>query len=820
MPPPKGQAYYTDGTPIPEADLPKAIADGTARWRKGDVVHFAAPDGSGWDIPAERAAEQLAKGWRPVTANEQAIELARREAPSMAQVLGGVALGLGEALPGGRLVTDRFVSEQERAEIEARTPIAKAVGEGIGFGAPMLAGGPLTRAASVVAGPAVALSAGAGRIGAAVGARVPTALAGVTEFGVASGIEAAAYSAGNELARQARGNEGFNAEAFASAVGKDALFGVVAGTGIVGARGLVRGVAKRGADSYRGLMQGLSGADDVAARAGKRLSESEAWRLKAMGVTPGQHKNIAIEDLKLAAQEIKNLGIIKNEGAWAASVDDLVTKADRFKKAHAEINEVHIPGVYSEADKLMGKMPSLHPKARAIDAIASPAMLARKADVVAVLTKRAGELTDKGGTFADAGRKLADDWLEPLQKARTLDDLHQIDIQVRRKADKATDPIYGDQLALFRGELKTQIRKLIDEVSPELGTKLRKLDATSAAFSKVAQPIEGAAKASQAKTVTGLTAYEATLGAGGLAFGTPGIGAVLAGTHAAVRHLKGSDRFAAFMAHATDSAADVATKKRFTISGAIKAAAERSPIKISAGTPGRLVALTKDYHEKTSAAKEAVINPQPTLFRLANNLAPLARVNPDQARRLAELYSNDLAWLAAQIPRGWSVEEDLNFLLKSAEERALPVSPSAANKFVRTSNVLADPMKEVAKVASKKELPAPETVTVLAERRPETRKQVEKEFDQQMLKLAEKGRKMSYEARIQASILTGKPYDSTMTPEAINFYQVRWSSQWAPAEPAPAPSGGARRGRVTKDTRKRVSRFQTTAESNMDESDL
>jgi len=823
MPPPKGQAYYKDGTPIPEADLSKAIAEGSARWRKGETIPFAAPDGSGWDIPAEHASAQIAKGWRPVTANEQAVEVARREAPSVSQVLGGAALGLGDALPGGRLVTDRFVDEQERAEIEARTPIAKAVGEGVGFGAPLLAGGPLGRLAAGIAGPAVALSAGASRLGAAAASRVPTALAGVTEFGVASGIEGATYAAGNELARQARGNQDFNAEAFASSLGEGGLFGVIAGTGVVGARGLVRGGAKRGADTYRGLMRGLSGADAATATLAGRIPESHAWAGKAMGISPGQIKNIGVEKFNRAMREVLDTGIIKKEGVWAAGAEDLVSKADKFNKALKELGDVHIPGVYKEADALLGKMPNMHATANAVDALSSTSQLMRKEAVVRTLTDRTAMLYDKGGEYAKVARNLESSWLEPLQKARTIDDLHSLDMDLRKKAESLKpDSIGGSETAMLRGDLKSKIRELIGEVSPELGTKLRKLDATYEAFAAVRKPITDAAASTQAKTVSGLTPYEATLGAGGLAFGTPGIGAVLAGAHAAVRHLRGSERFAAGMARATDSAANVATKKRFTISGAIKSAAERSPVKITPGTPGRLVALTRDYHEKTDAAKQAVTNPQPTLMRLANNLAPLARVNPDQARRMAELYSNDLAWLASRVPPSFDVGEDLDFLLQSATARSQAVPPSAAAKFVRISNALADPLKEVEKVGSKKELPAPETAEILRERRPETRNQVEKEFDLQALKLAEKGQKMPYKTRIQASLLTGKSYDPSMRPEAIKFAQGHWAARLAPDAPVSGSGGGGgtRRGRVTQTTRGRVTRFNTTAQQTMEPSDL
>ena len=833
----KTGAYYPDGREIPKEDLPAAIAKDQARWVAGTKVPMVAPDGSGWEIPSESAREQLAKGWRPRDAQEHALAIAKQKPASIADVLDSAAAGFIEGVvPGGRLLTDQLMTPQERELMLARAPLVHGAAEVAGFVAPMIATGGTSAAAKGGLG---ALARGAGRLATAPARGLAAAATGAGEFaargvtsgiakravsmGVASGIEGATYAAGNELARQARGNEDFNAEAFASSLGEGALFGVVAGGALGGAGSLVARGAKKGADAYRGLMRGMSGAEEAAAGVAGRIPESHAWAGKAMGISPGQIKNVGVDKFNTAMREVLDTGIIKKEGVWAAGAENLVSKADKFNKAFKELGDVHIPGVYKEADALLGKMPNMHATANAVDALSSTSQLMRKEAVVRTLTDRTAMLYDKGGEYAKVARNLESSWLEPLQKARTIDDLHSLDMDLRKKAESLKpDSIGGSETAMLRGDLKSKIRELIGEVSPELGTKLRKLDATYEAFAAVRKPITDAAASTQAKTVSGLTPYEATLGAGGLAFGTPGIGAVLAGAHAAVRHLKGSERFAAGMARATDAAANVATKKRFTISGAIKSAAERSPVKITPGTPGRLVALTRDYHEKTDAAKQAVTNPQPTLMRLANNLAPLARVNPDQARRMAELYSNDLAWLASRVPPSFDVGEDLDFLLQSATARSQAVPPSAAAKFVRISNALADPLKEVEKVGSKKELPAPETAEILRERRPETRNQVEKEFDLQALKLAEKGQKMPYKTRIQASLLTGKPYDPSMRPVAIKFTQGHWAARLAPDAPVSGSGGGGgtRRGRVTQTTRGRVTRFNTTAQQTMEPSDL
>lgn len=835
----KTGVYYPDGREIPKEDLPTALAKDQARWMAGTKVPMVAPDGTGWEIPAEAARAQLQKGWRPRDAHEHALAVAKKQPLSMTEALGAAATGFAEGLlPGGRALTDQFLTEQERDVLLAKAPLVHGAAEVAGFAAPMLVTGGTAGAARVGAGglvrgaagtaaraataPARGLSALASRAGTAAASGIESTVAKrAVATGVASGIEGATYAAGNELARQMRGDQDFNAEAFASAVGTGALFGTATGAGLGAAGALAAKGAKRGADAYRGLTRRASGADDAASAAGVRLSESDAWALKSVGVTPGQHKGIPIENLQRAAQEMKDLGIISKSVRGAIS-EDLVTKAHKFDKAFEEMGKAY-PGLYKEADALLGKLPSLHPEAAAAEAISSSAQLSRKVAVVDTLTNRTAALYERGGEYAKVARKLEGGWLEPLQHARTIEELHKIDGDLRRTAETLKAGSIGAvETELFRGDLKTKIRELITEASPELGVKLRKLDDAYAAFAAVKKPIADAAASGQAKTISGMTPYEATLGVGGIAFGTPGIGAALAGAHAVVRHLKGSDRFAAAAARLTEEVADVATKKRFTIAGAIKDAAARSPVKISLGTPGRLTALTRDYHEKADTARQAVVNPQPAMIRIANNLAPIARANPDQARRMAELYADDLAWLASHVPPGWDADEDLNFLLQTAAQRSQAVPPSAATKFVRRSNVLADPLKEVEKVSGKSgALPAPETAEVLRERRPKIRERVEKEFDQQALTLAEKGQKMTYKTRVQASILTGKPYDPSMRPISIQFSQGRWNAKTAPAPVSGSGAGGGtRRGRVTQTTRGRVTRFNTTAQQTMEPSDV
>lgn len=837
----KTGVYYPDGREIPKEDLPTALAKDQARWMAGTKVPMVAPDGTGWEIPAEAARAQLQKGWRPRDAHEHALAVAKKQPLSMTEALGATAAGFTEALPFGRLATDQFLTEQEREIMMAKAPLIHGAAEVGGFVAPLFVTGGLSAVARAGAGglarvaastaaraataPARGLSALASRAGTVAASGIESTVAKrAVATGVASGIEGATYAAGNELARQMRGDQDFNAEAFASAVGVGALFGTATGAGLGAAGSLAAKGAKRGADAYRGLTRRASGADDAASAAGVRLSESDAWALKSVGVTPGQHKGIPIENLQRAAQELKDLGIISKSVRGAIS-EDLVTKAHKFDKAFEEMGKAY-PGLYKEADALIGKLPSLHPKATVAEAISSSAQLARKEAVVKTLTQRIRALRDRAfgdGEYGRVADKLEESWLGPLQHARTLEDLHKLDGDLRRTAETLKAGSIGKtETDLFRGDLKTKIRKLITEASPELGVKLRKLDDAYAAFAAVKKPIADAAASGQAKTISGMTPYEATLGVGGIAFGTPGIGAALAGAHAVVRHLKGSDRFAAAAARLTEEVADVATKKRFTIAGAIKDAAARSPVKISLGTPGRLAALTRDYHEKADSARQAVVNPQPAMIRIANNLAPIARANPDQARRMAELYADDLAWLASRVPPGWDADEDLNFLLQTAAQRSQAVPPSAATKFVRRSNVLADPLKEVEKVSGKSgALPAPETAEVLRERRPKIRERVEKEFDQQALTLAEKGQKMTYKTRVQASILTGKPYDPSMRPISIQFSQGRWNAKTAPAPVSGSGAGGGtRRGRVTQTTRGRVTRFNTTAQQTMEPSDV
>ena len=830
-------AYTPDGKSISQADLPGAIAAGTARWRADATVPFVAPDGTGWDISGKDAWAQIQKGWRPISQHEQAVAIAKRTAPSVSQVLGAGAAGFAEALPGGRLLTDQFINEDEREVLEAAAPFAGGVGTAAGLVAPMvvsggvsgaLKAGQLGRAGLAAAtAPARVVSGAATRVGGAAAGLAGKRLAPYVESAVASGLEGATYAAGNELARQARGDANFNAEAFASAIGEGALFGAGAGaaTRAVG-RGIKYGT-KATADKLYGLNRALSQADEAANVPGAvRLTESEAWTLKSAGLTPGQARNIDPARAKIAAREMLDSGIIAREGPVAAFADDLVTKSGKLKAAFDDLGQVQIPKVYTEVDDLMGKMPSLHRDATVLEAAAPAGALERKKTLLQPLVERVAALRNKGGgsVYARVGDKIKRDWLVPLQKARTLTEIHGIEQDIRQLADKLdTKSLGGSELTLLRGELKTAVRKVIDEVSPDHGAKLRKLDETYAAFAPFIDPVSKAAMASQTKKADLLTPYEAGILAGGSVIqGGFGIGAAIAGVHAGVRHLRASDRFAAFMARATDEASAVGAKQRVTISGAIAKAAEKVPLKITAGAPGRVAALTKQFHERSEPAKQAVARPQQALMRLADVLAPVARTSPEDARLLANIYADDMAWLAAQVPKGWSGDVPLDNALRATVSRSQLVPPSAAAKFVRTAKTLADPVEQIKQIGEGK-LPDPETADVLLERRPHLRARVESEFDAHVLRLAESGKQMSYEARLQATLLTGKAYDSTMTPEAINFFQDQWGKRWqatAAAQPAAGGGDGSRRGRVTREARKRTSMYQTTAESTMEQGEL
>lgn len=817
------QAFYPDGRAIPDSELATAIANDQARWKKGTRVMMRALDGSGRHfVDAEEARSAVARGWgRPETPEEKRIgDIDRKleEYDGLAGDWAAHAWGVGSSASFGLLdvAAGEALTPQQKEVLQRflnRHETAKTIGEIQGVLTPL---GPEALAAEAtgalgrvglraLAGPGgLALRAGKGAAGIAekglvkAGLQADGILGRTITGGVAGAVETAPFTAGRELARQSLGNEDYNVEKILSAAGEGLLYGGAIG----GAGGAVSGIFGKRAASQ-------------AAKATEDLSPAERAWVRSNRLTAREQELIGREEIQLAFKEAMENGHVPKDMLKAAA-ESMPEKASKWRQWKGELGEA-VGQHYKDADAL-GKLDSSK-------------MIKESADLIGKLRDAKGHYADYANliekkyfaTFAEIENKvnaqghLVSAYGSP--RMQSFKDLHKTVSDLGSEIDRLVankETPKAEALTEFYAVIKRNLVEDIARLDPNLATSLQATDRLYSAVSKFEKYVSPKALGYDTSVANALEPHDYGFLVGGMALGEPIVGTGIFLGRALSRELKSGYRFNAGLARYLNDYRKTSVSQAQAVSGAVQQAATANTLKISPKVPMMASGLDAAFNDRADATAKAVNNPELLLKQLAPTMAVMTHVDPVAARKIPATVKQDLEWLYKRLPASPSPSSFINIAARESKEaqEKLRVPASAASEFVRTARTLADPVAAIEDIPSRGV--SPELADVLNERRPKLKEAVTERYEQFEWELAQKGQKMSYKSRVEASILTGRPFDATMTPEYIFEVQAMWDqTRAADAAQAAGPSAQA-----SKEMRhRRLSTSRTSYQEGMERGD-
>jgi len=788
------KVYDPNGVEIPEDQISTHLSQGTARFQKDSIVPMMAPDGTIWKVPSQSAQEALdsGEGWLPASVETQRAR-ALHEAAEEHPILAGIAAGATQAADVGTFgqtsVARAVVAPQMARDIEVlkeEMPVSTAIGT---VGGALIGGGAggatgravkglaeLTGAAKFIPGLDTLVTGAAGETG-----LLTRAGASATKYGVTGAAESGFYSAAEETARQVRGlgpDHSLSVEKILAAGGEGAAIGGAFG-GILGGAGRM--------------------SVDVAAA---HMSPN-ILALKAAGMTQAQIKTIVKNNPPEIVDSIvrtikEEPGIIKPFNTVKESAEAAVAARERVgKQIGSLIKQIDETGYKPDTTKIKADVQEL------IDGLRAKNI---KAD-----TKIA--------------RKL-EDWQTDLESKTTLSDLHgfrqrfdnEIQAVWNKKKDKAIDTAYKK----FRGILETGtdgkggIEGIVDDAvnraalagDTPLATNYLALKQKYFGLNKAATDLKESAAATAVKDALGTgdllrvgigTGTAALHGLGGLM--SAGVGLA---TDLAWRAVK-SRNTAALLVRAAESVkggVDATTGKiANSVGQTLTTGASQLVQKVPTAT-GKIITR---YQQSSDTAQQIRANPELAVSKAAQVVRPLTVLDPNLGRAAGKTVADDLKWLSDKLPppgtnsvfstkamglgasggkgkKGKGKEKGIDTLANTATPAR--VSITAASKFTRAESALRDPVGALKNVNSKGIL-GPETAEVFQVRRPALQEQVRNEMGAKIADMAERGLKPSRVSRIQMSLISGAPLDSTMEPAFIKSVQGFWAKEREKVAQAP-----------------------------------
>ena len=139
--------------PLEGEALRNALASGTHAYAKGERVNIVGPNDQKLNVPAENIVMAMDKGYRPVSASEQAIEEYKAENKGLK---GDLKVGIGQLVDEAAMGLPEIIYQHkgdpfEVAKWEAlkkEHDVANTIGGVFGFGGSLLYGGPLFKGAT------------------------------------------------------------------------------------------------------------------------------------------------------------------------------------------------------------------------------------------------------------------------------------------------------------------------------------------------------------------------------------------------------------------------------------------------------------------------------------------------------------------------------------------------------------------------------------------------------------------------------------------------------------------------------------------------
>lgn len=263
-PPPAGQVYFEDGTPVPPDQIAAALRSGQAFVDESAPLQMLTDAGTAVTVSADELDTALAAGYSFEDPAEAAARRRRTERGTLGQKALTFAEGVGRGATVGLsdvALTTALGDEYRQSALERKqeNPYTAGTGEVAGLVGGALATGGVTGAVSAPArGMAAAgrvaehaVAGGLARLGVTGATRLGRVGARALALGAGGAAEGAVYGAGQALSRTALDGSPLTAEKVVGLMGHEALLGaaggVLIGGGIRAAQVGTKALARRAA---------------------------------------------------------------------------------------------------------------------------------------------------------------------------------------------------------------------------------------------------------------------------------------------------------------------------------------------------------------------------------------------------------------------------------------------------------------------------------------------------------------------------------------------------------------------------------------------
>lgn len=830
---PQSSMVYLQGqAPVPEDQVAQALADRSASWMPGTVVSMIYEDGTRADVPAEEAWQAIDQGWRPELSDEKRqndFKAAQEKAPVWSAIAAGASAFTDVADPIGQFaglgavrnlvlphavkaVTGKDITSKQVVEdfdaIQENNPVATTIGTVGGALMPTGIEGVVAGGLAKLAKPLTSLE----RIGYSA-----------ATHGASGALQIGAADASKVISRAALDDDPLTIERMLSVAGDAAKAG-----GEGAAHGFIIG----------SLLGGLGRA------AGDKITSSiekggflspEVRALKAIGITDGQYRKL-IGKGELSPVEMEKIGanlqggvpqleyILKQirgpVGGRASSLAnellDMGLKGD-IKTMHETIQLAKVnagEGIGRTFEKLdaIGLSPNVKTQ-----------MILDMQDYLKTLNKFESDIKLKN--------YLERQFMKPLAESKTFSDLQEIKVRLEKMAWKtdAINTVSKETVLPFERKFTDSLETAVKNTNETVFNDYLKFKDQYAKMTAA----ETISFASMTKDVVGKQSFLSGYGGFGVggAFGAtahfaglgfaPALGVGIAGK--LLWNAVKSDRAQMAIARGLNAVKSGTDTVGLKVGNSMKSVLGKDSVQaIPKNVPAGLQKVINSYQERSRAITEAKANPNAALARIDSAVRPMAMADPRMAAKTAQVLHGDVNYLVSKLPKVYEAGRAEVPKKKgpgrpkkgSRDQISTPprVSPSDAASFVRTEMALSNPIAELEKM--KDGYINPELAEVLLERRPAIREQIITETLMELASMAQSGRQPSYSSRIQASIVTGVPLDSSMEPEFIASVQTVWSQVNAPPEASQAPGASSP---STHRQRQRAQSEKTFSESLEDE---
>lgn len=758
-------------------------------------------------VPASQAAAAIRSGsFEQVSGEEyRKAEIAERRKGLGQTALAGIeGIGRGASFGGTDYLARKLAPEyaNEMAERKEAHPIVSTTGEIAGAVAPvLLSGGTGAVAKGASLAPtslAARLGEGAASVGrAVVGEGAPSLLGRMAQRAVpmaAQGAtEGALYGAGQAVSEAALGDEQLTAERLVAGMKGGALAGLIGG-GTLGA-GLELGkyagqkaLAIVGETGLRDFFQSVADKSTI------RALGASARDVRAMG---GMAKSAEKMEERIASisDEVRSFQFKNGEKLFGISstTDKL---AEALPRARSEVG-AELGQLRSKVAGLIEKDASLAPDVsgflqRVESQVLEPMRLSALPEMQARALKVEGSIAELRRMAAQGSSPVVRRGVEGAVTAKpvTIEQLTKVRQDIDRflypksKAGLVIPPEHQAELLQVNRMLEETIEEATEKALEKAGdkamlgkyTELKDKFRNLSDASRIVQDAEARSTARNAVSLSdkmaGIGGFAGTLATG--VGGVPALGAALV-TGGANRLANTYGNQAAALAfnrlarisHASAEADRALTQGVKAFFEGAKTAAFKTAVEAPVLNPRpALAARTPEerYEQASGELSRLMTAPERAFDRVAQHVAPIAPEAPKVAANVA-----NIAMTAAQ-----ALEKRRPVPSRSAQVALIPAPASppddaARAKFLRHMDG-ADP-QTVIKLIKQGRLTKDE-MDIHKEVLPRLYEREAELFTEEAIALGAKGKDLSYEKKIQASIFLGTPLDPTLTPAFIRTVQA------------------------------------------------